>query len=101
MITVFHAVQRQRFLPGRDLAKAYSDETIVTKSDERGAMLYAISQPTIVATQLDQLGVQPGHKVLEAGAATGYNAAEPYATPLLPWTSKSPYSPGPEARHPK
>ncbi|WP_031526412.1 methyltransferase domain-containing protein, partial [Streptomyces sp. NRRL F-5123] len=31
--------------------------------------------PTIVAIQLEQLGARPGHKVLEAGAATGYNAA--------------------------
>ena len=75
IIAAFHTVQRHRFLSGRDLAKAYADETIATKSDERGAMLSAISQPTIVATQLEQLDVQPGHKVLEAGAATGYNAA--------------------------
>ncbi len=38
-------------------------------------MISCISAPSIVATQLEQLGAQPGHKVLEAGAATGYNAA--------------------------
>ncbi|MGW9398145.1 hypothetical protein [Streptomyces sp. NPDC055642] len=35
----------------------------------------SISVPSIVATQLEQLDAQPGHKVLEAEAATGYNAA--------------------------
>ncbi len=38
-------------------------------------MISCISAPSIVATQLEQLDAQPGHKVLEAGAATAYNAA--------------------------
>ena len=38
-------------------------------------MISCISAPSIVATQLEQMGARPGHKILEAGAATGYNAA--------------------------
>jgi hypothetical protein len=34
-------------------------------------MISCISAPSIVATQLEQLGVRPGHRVMEAGAATG------------------------------
>ncbi|MQA87715.1 MAG: methyltransferase domain-containing protein [Streptosporangiales bacterium] len=34
----------------------------------------AASQPTIVATMLEQLQAEPGHHVLELGAGTGYNA---------------------------
>ncbi|MER5493992.1 methyltransferase, FxLD system [Streptomyces sp. NPDC002490] len=45
------------------------------KHDEDGEMISCISAPSIVATQLEQLGAQPGHTILEAGAATGYNAS--------------------------
>ncbi|GLY81999.1 methyltransferase, FxLD system [Actinoallomurus iriomotensis] len=38
-------------------------------------MISCISAPSIVATQLEQLGARPGHNILESGAATGYNAA--------------------------
>ncbi len=38
-------------------------------------MISCISAPSIVATQLEQLDALSGHKILEAGAATGYNAA--------------------------
>ncbi|MFC5829512.1 methyltransferase, FxLD system [Nonomuraea insulae] len=45
------------------------------KHDAGGEMISCISAPSIVATQLEQVGACPGHNVLEAGAATGYNAA--------------------------
>lgn len=52
------------------------DESAVPiKHDEHGEMISCITAPSVVATQLEQLGAQPGHKILEAGAATGYNAA--------------------------
>ncbi|MET8676129.1 methyltransferase, FxLD system [Streptomyces sp. NPDC004647] len=74
VIAAFRNTERHRFLPGVDLQKAYIEDAVPTKNDENGEMISCISAPSIVATQLEQLGAKPGHKVLEAGAATGYNA---------------------------
>lgn len=35
----------------------------------------SLSQPAIVAEMLEQLGLRPGHRILEIGTASGYNAA--------------------------
>ncbi|MFH9890531.1 methyltransferase, FxLD system [Streptomyces luteogriseus] len=74
-IDAFRSTDRHAFLPGVDLESAYKEDAVPIKHDEHGEMISCISAPSIVATQLEQLGAQPGHKVLEAGAATGYNAA--------------------------
>ncbi|MEU8954869.1 methyltransferase, FxLD system [Streptomyces sp. NPDC048518] len=74
-IDAFRSTDRHTFLPGVGLANAYKEDAVPIKHDEHGEMISCISAPSIVATQLEQLGAQPGHKVLEAGAATGYNAA--------------------------
>ncbi|MBO4140196.1 methyltransferase, FxLD system [Micromonospora tulbaghiae] len=66
---------RHLFLPGVPLDKAYADGPVYTKTDAGGASISAASQPRIVAMMLEQLNAQPGHRVLEAGAGTGYNAA--------------------------
>ncbi|MGW0809350.1 methyltransferase, FxLD system [Nonomuraea sp. NPDC002799] len=71
----FLAVPRHLFLPGVDPDDAYRDEPIVTKRDADGRPISSSSQPAIMATMLDQLAVAPGHRVLEIGAGTGYNAA--------------------------
>jgi protein-L-isoaspartate(D-aspartate) O-methyltransferase len=71
----FRQVPRDLFLPGIPLGEAYADEPIYTKHDGTGAGISAASQPTIVATMLEQLQIQPGQKILELGAGTGYNAA--------------------------
>ncbi|WP_405749385.1 methyltransferase, FxLD system [Streptomyces sp. NBC_01411] len=70
----FRTTDRLAFLPGVDAESAYKEDAVPIKHDEHGKMISCISAPSIVATQLEQLGVQPGHHVLEAGAATGYNA---------------------------
>ncbi|MFI0721896.1 methyltransferase, FxLD system [Streptomyces sp. NPDC021224] len=75
VIDTFRSTDRHAFLPGVDLETAYKEDAVPTKHDEHGEMISCISAPSIVATQLEQLGARPGHKVLEAGAATGYNAA--------------------------
>ncbi|MFD7957664.1 hypothetical protein ACFV4X_29765 [Streptomyces ardesiacus] len=74
-IDAFRTTDRHAFLPGVDLASAYKENAVPIKHDEHGEMISCITAPSIVATQLEQLGAQPGHKILEAGAATGYNAA--------------------------
>ena len=69
------AVPRHLFLPEQRPEAAYRDDAIVTKRDEAGQPISSSSQPAIMAIMLDQLDLAPGHRVLEIGAGTGYNAA--------------------------
>ena len=69
------AVPRHLFLPGLPPEAAYRDDAIVTKRDADGQGISSSSQPAIMAIMLDQLDLAPGHRVLEIGAGTGYNAA--------------------------
>jgi len=71
----FLAVLRHHFLPGTPLETVYSDRAISAKQNEEGQWLSSSSQPAMMAIMLEQLGLEPGHKVLEIGAGTGYNAA--------------------------
>ncbi len=70
----FHAVPRHLFLPGVSLEQVYRDEAVATKHQD-GVAISSSSQPAIMAIMLEQLGLKPGHRVLEIGAGTGYNAA--------------------------
>jgi len=70
----FRAVPRHLFLPSMPPEHVYQDQAIPTKYAE-GIALSSSSQPTIMATMLEQLALAPGHRVLEIGAGTGYNAA--------------------------
>src|SRR5687768_1419512 len=70
----FRAVPRECFLPGVPLGRVYRDEAIVTHEQD-GVPISSSSQPAIMAIMLEQLAVEPGHRVLEIGAGTGYNAA--------------------------
>jgi protein-L-isoaspartate(D-aspartate) O-methyltransferase len=75
IIEAFQEVPRHLFVSDVDAETAYRDDAVSVKTDDAGEMISCISQPTVVATQLEQLDARPGHKVFEAGAATGYNAA--------------------------
>ncbi|MEU7753730.1 methyltransferase, FxLD system [Micromonospora sp. NPDC049171] len=68
-------IPRHLFLPGVPLEQAYADSPVYTKIDGCGTSISAASQPRIVAMMLEQLGARPGHRVMEIGAGTGYNAA--------------------------
>ncbi|WP_030106171.1 methyltransferase, FxLD system [Actinoalloteichus caeruleus] len=72
---VLRDTPRHRFLPDADLELAYHPyRAVVTHRFDNGRSLSCASAPWLVAGMLDQLDVQPGHRVLEIGAGTGYNA---------------------------
>jgi hypothetical protein len=70
----FRAVPRHVFVPEVSAEHAYRNEAIPTKLVD-GHAVSSASQPSIVAVMLEQLDVQPGQRVLEIEAGTGYNAA--------------------------
>lgn len=69
------AVPRHLFVPEAPLEQAYGPDSVVTFRDEDGIAISSASGPGVVAAMLEQLDVQPGDRVLEIGAGTGYNAA--------------------------
>jgi protein-L-isoaspartate(D-aspartate) O-methyltransferase len=69
------AVPRHAFVPAAPLTDAYADQAVITKRAGGGAALSCASEPRIVAMMLTQLDPQPGERILEIGAGTGYNAA--------------------------
>jgi protein-L-isoaspartate(D-aspartate) O-methyltransferase len=71
----FRTVSRHLFLPGASLEEAYSRNPVVTRRAPDGTSLSSASSPKLVATMLEQLAAGPGQRVLEIGAATGFNAA--------------------------
>ncbi len=52
----------------------YTDRSFPIKHHE-GRAISSSSQPAIMAIMLEQLGLQPGQRVLEIGTGSGYNAA--------------------------
>lgn len=71
----FRAVPRHVFVPEIEPERVYRDEAFPIKYDERELPISSSSQPAIMARMLEQLDVQPGHRVLEIGVGSGYNAA--------------------------
>lgn len=71
----FRAVPRHVFLPGVDLDKVYSGDVIPTKFDEQKRPISSSSEVAVMAAMAYQLELEHGHRVLEIGAGTGYNAA--------------------------
>jgi protein-L-isoaspartate(D-aspartate) O-methyltransferase len=72
-------VPRHVFVPEVSLERAYGPDPVVTHRDDNGVPVSSASAPGTVAGMLEQLDVRPGHRVLEIGVGTGYNAA------LLSW----------------
>lgn len=71
----FRTVPRHLFVPDVPLEAAYSQEAIITRRGPDGNPASSSSMPAIMAQMVEQLDVWPGHRVLEIGAGTGYNAA--------------------------
>ncbi|MGW5102179.1 methyltransferase, FxLD system [Streptomyces sp. NPDC004100] len=72
--TALRTVPRHVFVPDASLEDAYANAPVHIKYDTDGTSISCASQPGVVALMLDQLGAQPGERVLELGAGTGYNA---------------------------
>lgn len=69
-------VERHLFTGDVPLEHAYDAfSPVVTKRDDTNVAVSSASAPSLVAGMLDQLKVSTGHRVMEIGAGTGYNAA--------------------------
>jgi protein-L-isoaspartate(D-aspartate) O-methyltransferase len=71
----FENVPRETFLPGVDLKRVYSGDAIPTKRDENGNTVSSSSEVSVMAAMIEMCELATGHRVLEIGAGTGYNAA--------------------------
>ena len=70
----FKKVPRHKFVPDNfSLEEIYSNKAIVI--EEGGIRVTSSTQPFLMAYMLTLLSVNHGHKVLEIGTGTGYNAA--------------------------
>ncbi|MGW1398857.1 methyltransferase, FxLD system [Streptomyces sp. NPDC002405] len=72
--TALRTVPRHVFVPEASLEDAYANAPVHIKYDTDGTSISCASQPGVVALMLDQLDAQPGQRILELGAGTGYNA---------------------------
>jgi len=75
VFAALRTVPRHVFLPDVSPEEAYRDDAIVTKRNADGQPISSSSQPTLMAIRFRQLDIEPGARVLEIGAGTGYNAA--------------------------
>jgi len=62
-------LRREEFVPTRQRSAAYEDRALPVGPEQ------TISQPYIVAYMTEKLDLCPGHRVLEVGGGTGYQAA--------------------------
>ncbi len=69
LLAAMSKVPRERFIFDEDQAKAYGDFPLPIGEGQ------TISQPYIVAAMIEALMVAAGHRVLEIGTGTGYQAA--------------------------
>jgi protein-L-isoaspartate(D-aspartate) O-methyltransferase len=69
VLRAMEAVPREAFVSAEYAREAYSDRPLPIASGQ------TISQPLMVAAMTELLELRPGHKVLEIGTGSGYQAA--------------------------
>ncbi|MCA9782288.1 MAG: protein-L-isoaspartate(D-aspartate) O-methyltransferase [Calditrichaeota bacterium] len=69
VLDVMRQVPRHEFVDGPLQSRAYEDSALPIGQDQ------TISQPWIVARMTELLDARPGHRVLEIGTGSGYQAA--------------------------
>ncbi|MEW6664622.1 MAG: protein-L-isoaspartate(D-aspartate) O-methyltransferase [Thermodesulfobacteriota bacterium] len=69
VLYAMRSVPRHHFVAPQDLSRAYADHPLPIGHGQ------TISQPYIVALMTEMLQVEPGHRVLEVGTGSGYQAA--------------------------
>jgi protein-L-isoaspartate(D-aspartate) O-methyltransferase len=69
VLAAMRRVPRHEFVPAAVRARAYDDHPLPIGENQ------TISQPYIVAFMTELLQVKPGHRVLEIGTGSGYQAA--------------------------
>ena len=69
LMSAFSNVSRVLFVRKEDLDHAWGDYPLSIGHGQ------TISQPTTVMIMLQALDIKPGHKVLEVGSGSGWNAA--------------------------
>lgn len=69
------SIPRHRFIADSTIDEAYADHAVIVKRDRAGTAISSASQPTMVGAMLELCQLEPGHRVLEIGTGTGYNAA--------------------------
>jgi protein-L-isoaspartate(D-aspartate) O-methyltransferase len=72
---VFRTIAREVFLTGTPLEQVYSGDAVITKRDVDGSPTSSSSEVGIMIAMARLLDVEPGQRILEIGAGTGYNAA--------------------------
>jgi protein-L-isoaspartate(D-aspartate) O-methyltransferase len=77
VLDAMRRVPRHLFVPEAARASAYLDYPLSIGFDQ------TISQPYIVAFMTEALDVQPGHRVLEIGTGSGYQAVTTSPSPAL------------------
>jgi protein-L-isoaspartate(D-aspartate) O-methyltransferase len=69
VLRAMEAIPRDLFVEASDRADAYRDTALAIACGQ------TISQPFVVAYMTEQLQLKPGHRVLEIGTGSGYQAA--------------------------
>jgi protein-L-isoaspartate(D-aspartate) O-methyltransferase len=69
VLRAMEAVPRDQFVASADRAQAWRDTALAIDCGQ------TISQPFVVAYMTEQLQLAPGHRVLEIGTGSGYQAA--------------------------